>query len=255
MENIANKIFKKIKQAHIKPKPRWQFLLRSAIIWGTVVILIIIASIASSAIFFDLQNTDWMIRRRLGWSWGRFIFMNLPYFWIVLLMLFGAVAYYSFKQTKSGYKYTMPIVLLLIIFLSIGTGWLAHHSFRGGRWIEQRANRHMPFFQRMTSHRQTMWLRPDKGLIAGTIISDVMDNKFELQSLRGEIWTIKVNSTTTLPDLQPQKNDKVKIIGERIDGQNFSAQEIKPFLGPGPDMRMPGGKNIPLPPPSSRLRF
>lgn len=252
MKNTIDQILEKIKQDHIKPKPRWQFVLHSVLIWGAVIALIIIASLVGSAVVFNLQNTDWMIRPRLGWSWTRFIFMNLPYFWIALLVVFGVITYYSFKQTKSGYKYAMPIVLLIILLLSIGAGWAAHRSFRGGRWMEERAIKHMPLFQKMTDHRRMMWLKPDKGLIAGTIISDSVintgeENEFQLQGLRGKVWIIKINSTTTLPDLL-QISDKIKIIGKKINEQNFSAQEIKPFLGPGPDMQMPGNKNMPFPP-------
>ena len=59
MNKISEKILDKIKQQHIIPKPRWQFLLKDYLIWAVFVIATIIGSLSVGIIIHLLVDFDW----------------------------------------------------------------------------------------------------------------------------------------------------------------------------------------------------
>ena len=118
MNDITKKIIDKIKQGQIKPRPKWEFLLKNYVIWALFAISIFIGSLATSVVIFMILNDGWGDFSNL--STGKAIILNIPYFWLAILALFLIVAYLNIKHTKKGYKYNPYLIMLLSVFVSIG---------------------------------------------------------------------------------------------------------------------------------------
>src|SRR3989344_6394737 len=108
-DRITDKILAKIKKEDIKQIPKWQFQFKEFLVWFGAGVLIAVAALSFAAIIFNFQDVDWELRPRLHWSAGHFLFMYLPYFWIVILVGLGALAHFAFRHTKKGYRYALPI--------------------------------------------------------------------------------------------------------------------------------------------------
>ncbi|MBU1152058.1 hypothetical protein KJ632_04520, partial [Patescibacteria group bacterium] len=103
-QKFAKNILKKIRDQHISPRPRWEFLLKDYTMWVAFGLCVIIGGIASSVTIFRLINSDWDVYERTGHSFASFAFESMPYFWILLFALFVVIAYLNFTHTKKGYK-------------------------------------------------------------------------------------------------------------------------------------------------------
>ncbi len=230
MESTKEKIINKIKETELKPRERWQFQLREFLVWFGLSLIVALAALAFATVIFNFANADWMMRRQLGLGMGRFIFMSMPYVWLLILVGLIGVSYYAFRQTKNGYQYALPLIAVIIILLSIIFGWMSHRYLMSGRWIESGAQKHMPMYQMMTRPRQAVWMNPEKGFLIGQVISSFVDNEFKLSDINRKVWLVSCDECLMPSGVKLNERDKVKIIGEKIDENNFIAEEVIMFF-------------------------
>lgn len=232
-KNISKNILEAIKSVGIKPKPKWQFLIKDWVIWIFFAITIFIGSLATSIIIYMVKNNDWDLYGRLGYL---FFFRTLPYFWIIILVIFVFLAYYNFKHTKGGYRHKFYIILLAAIIISFLLGTLFYFS-GFGRKIETRMQKSLPlyhkmFIKRMSEHRRQELLQPDKGILAGTVIIDDRIDNFELEDFSGKVWTVLFSEALIHGLRQIELGAELMIVGQKIDESTFRAERIRPWFSP-----------------------
>ena len=245
-ENIAKKVLEQIKSKGILPKPRWRFLLKDYLIWLFFGLTIIVGSLASSIIIFMVRSNDWDLYNRLHLP---FFLKTLPYFWIIILLVFVFLAYYNFKHTKSGYRHRFYVILLAAVFLSFFFGFI-FHLLRGGEAVEYRFQRAMPFYRQVFSrpnfeHRLQAWSQPELGLLMGEVISVETPDNFELEDFGGKFWTVFNNEGIIYRrPFTLKQGVRLRAIGEIIDESNFKAFEVRPDLPPE-TFELPVKENFP----------
>lgn len=243
MGNISKETLYKIKQQRIVPHPKGYFLLKHTTVWGLFGLSIILGSIACSAAIFQLKNAEWDLFRHFRHSILEFVWLVMPYFWLLFLVGFSIIAYYYFRRTQSGYRYRTTTVVALSILLSLFGGWGLYASGFSER-MESVFEDTLPFYRGVTAHRRMVWMSPDKGLLAGKIVDVTKDDMIRLKDLDGKIWRVDITGTTWRGRLMPSPNLEIKLIGNRTGQNSFAAQEVRPWRG----RRKHGGKrhrNIP----------
>ena len=85
--DISRDVLKTIEEKHIKPKPRWTFLLKDYAIWILGAFSLIVGSLAFSVIIYMLKNNDWEVYRHLSGSLPGFVVITMPYFWLIFLAI------------------------------------------------------------------------------------------------------------------------------------------------------------------------
>ncbi|MFA6255392.1 MAG: hypothetical protein WC675_05195 [Patescibacteria group bacterium] len=222
-EQIGEKILEKIKEGHIKPKPRWEFLLKNYVTWAIFAIAILIGSQATGVMIFMMNHTEWedYIQQE---SFPQQILMNLPFFWLVVLIIFIAVAFYNIKHTKQGYKHSPLIIVLLSIIISLAIGTIVYAT-GGGERLEDIFYRRVGFYQQIMRQSGRMFINPEQGRIAGVIIEITPDSVI-VEDFQGNIWKI-VTSTENLI-----LGQRVHILGNMLPDQQFETQIIKPHFRP-----------------------
>jgi len=230
MESLKDKILNKIKSGEIMQKPRWQFLTKEFLTWSGAILFLAIAALVCSAVIFNVQDIDWTLRPRLHWGAGRFIFINAPYFWIIGLVLFISLTYLAFKHTNKGYRYALSAAGAIILLLSLAAGWLTHHAFMSGRFLEQGARQYFPYYAAMDRPRQAMWQQPEQGLLAGEVIIPLFNNTFQLADINRKNWMVICDGCSIKQGVTLSSHEKVKVIGQEIGADEFTAEEIRPFF-------------------------
>ena len=231
MKDITQKVLDKIKVKKIEPKPRWQFLLKDSLVWVLFILSILIGALATSAAIFNVKFSDWDVYDRV--PGGRFSFLVniLPYFWLVILVGLVVVAYYNFKHTKKGYKYSVVGIILLSLVASIILGG-ASYVLGVGEKMERRAVQHLPFYKGLEDRRVQMWQKhPDK-MLAGKIIK-VYESELDLEGLKKEFWKVNTENAKIMPMVVLQEGEMIRVIGQRQDGQIFVAEGIMLWGGRG----------------------
>ena len=229
-EDISNKILKKIKNENLKPKPKWEFLLKNYIFWGAFIISIVIGRLVASVAIFRIINNDWDIAGRLGHNPVTFGFKTMPFFWLIILAIFIFIAYYNFKHTKKGYKFQLPLTIAASIIASIVLGF-AFFGAGIAKQMDEQALRRIPFYQSLNfDNRMEMWAQTDKGVLAGEI-TKITRGSIEIESLEGGRWTV---NTIAVPEhllASLEEGMVVGVIGEKEEKGVFSAEKIRPWKG------------------------
>ncbi len=227
MNNLSKKILGKIKKENIKPIPKWHFLLKRSFTWSMFIVSIILGSIAFSIILFHIQTADWDVHIKIKKNLFSFIFLLLPYFWILLMGGFTALAYYNFKHTKGSYKYGVFLKLGISLIISLIIGGIIN-TIGVSEKLEDSFQRN-PYYQRTNKMRERIWMNEENGLIAGEIIQVNDNNIIILRSLDNKKWIVDTNETNFKEYTDLKEELRIKIIGEKIDNTHFKAEEIRPW--------------------------
>ena len=229
MKNFSDKIANKIKKENIKPKSKLVFLLKDYFIWSIFGVAIVIGGLAFVVMLFLLTSNDWDIHQHLDKSFWEYLLISLPYFWISILVLFLLLAYYNYRHTKEGYRYKTYLIVFgsVIMSIVIGTGLF----FLGmGNKIEQIFADNLPYYNNFTQHRIEMWNQPEKGLLAGEII-EFNDDVLKLKDFKKNIWKINTSDASWRGGKVAQLGEQIKIIGAKQSESEFTAQEIRSWVG------------------------
>ena len=250
-KNISQKILKTIKEKGIAPKPKWRFIIRDVTLWILLVVFFIIAGISASIIIFLFQYSDIDIIVKFGPMMARFLLLSVPWLWIIFFAVLIVIINYNFKHTKTGYRHHTYIIVGMVALLSLVIGFTLHQAKIAERFNKALMKK-MPYVEKMEDNRRELWSQPERGLIAGTVVS--IDNKdhFWLQDFRGISWEVTGNKIVYRIRAEMTDGTEIKVIGKKVNSVQFNAVEIRPWirLCPGkPLMRdkmkeMPGSFRI-----------
>jgi hypothetical protein len=229
MNDISRDTLRKIKERGIVPRTKGYFFLRRSTVWGLFGISIILGGIVASVVIFQVKNTEWELFRHYSHSILEFILLFIPYFWALFLTAFSFVAYYYFRQTKSGYRYPALTAVGLSVALSVIIG-IGFYSTGLSERIEPIFEETLPFYQGINTHKRMVWMSPDKGLLAGKIL-DAKEGRIRLKDLDGKEWNVVVKGAIWRGRLFPVPGLEIKLIGTRTGTDSFTAREIRPWAG------------------------
>jgi hypothetical protein len=235
MDNLGDRVLRKIKKECICPKPRWQFLLKDYFIWFLFLMSLFLGSLAFCVALYAMSTNDWDLYQYLHTSFVGHVLISIPYLWIIFLAVFVLIAHYNFKNTKSGYRRETYFVVGLSVIGSLFLGAFLH-TLGVGEKIEEFVSESVPLYEKMAccSHRKDIWDQPASGLLGGTIMVVLDENNFELKDFGGTDWRVQENDDTLeYEPLAIKAGEEIKIIGENKEGFVFWAREIRPWKNKG----------------------
>jgi len=228
---FGKEIFEKIEENKIKPKPKWEFLLKNYLMWVFGVLSLVIGSLAVSVIIYMLRHNDWEVYENVTNSLLEFILVTLPYFWLVILALFILVADYNLKHTKKGYKYNLSLVIAVSLGVNVVFGGLLY-NFGIGEAIDDIFGENAPFYREIINRRVPLWDHPEEGRLMGKIIEIESIDKFTIQDFKQGNWMVDAEDARTMPIIKIKIGEDVRIIGEPFADHQIKAYIIMP-IGPG----------------------
>ncbi len=239
MKNLIKDTLEEIQKRHIKPEPKWKYLAKKYSLWFIFGLVVVFSAVAISAGYSNVNNLDWDLYRFVHRSRLAYYFSIVPYFWLVLAVIFLVAAFFEIRRTESGYRYGWLAISGLIIGGTLIFAMFFGYFNFGGKFNSAVAENFPRYSRHMMMTKETQWMQPEKGLLAGTIVS-VSGDKLEIVDFDGEDWNILTDESTLIrPAVEISKNENIKIIGEKQDTENFKAQEIRPWNGMG-KMNMSG---------------
>ena len=227
--NLGQKFLKAIKNKAIKPRPRWQFLLKDYLIWIIGAASLIIGSFAFAVILHMLVNNDWDVYQNINDSLAGFILVTLPYLWLVFLGLFIFVAHYNIKHTKKGYRFSLSRLIIGSILISVLLGTL-FYSIGLGQALDDTLTDRVPFYRNFLNQRRRIWIQADQGLLAGIIIEVGSDNNFKIIDFNKKEWNVVGDELILKPGMELLPGMGIRMVGQKIDDNNFKAFRVMPAL-------------------------
>jgi len=230
MKNITKETLQKIKRENVRPRPKSYFLVRRSVVWIIFGLSTLFGSVASGIAIFQIKHAEWDLYRHFSHSLLRFVLLMLPYVWLIFLIGFSFFAYYAYRHTERGYRYSVVWVVVQNVFLAIILGWLLYASGLSEN-LETVFQAKVPIYRRLQAHKQKVWMSPRQGLLAGTITKIISQQKIQLLDLQQNYWVIDIADTLWRGHLRPVKGLKIKIVGKIKGGKEFIAEEIRPWKG------------------------
>lgn len=227
--SISNQALKEIKEKKIKPKPRWEFTLKNILFGAAFILSIMIGSIATSVMIYMIRNNDWDLRKFVHPSFLGFVFITLPYIWIIFFVIFLAIAYINFRNLKVGYKYRFLFIITASILISIILGTVFYYTGLG-RTIEDTFREKLPIYRNIMQQKDKIWLQPEKGILIGKII-DIDKNNINIIDLRGNKWVVDIKDMPKKFTNKLKNGMPIKILGKKSDENNFKAVAIRIIPG------------------------
>lgn len=227
------KILEKIKSDHIKPKARWQFLLKNYLTWTTSLVALIISAASFSAMIYLLKFSDLALKNEIKKSSVEILLLTLPYFWIIFLIIFIFLIYYNIKQTKSGYRYPIWLLSLIALFSSIFLGSI--FSVLGwGAKLDEALSKNAPFYGEMINPHMEFWSNPNQGRLLGLVVTPLDEkNSFQLLDKDKNLWLVQLSPVLNgnIGELVNIRQP-IRLLGKQTSDNKFIAVRIMP-LGSG----------------------
>jgi len=228
MSKLSKNVIDKIHEKHIKPLPKWLFIIGHIALWLLFALSIFIGAAAVSLGLHKLfVLNDWGIIGRLpGGHIGGFLLI-LPYIWILILGLMVLAAFHLFKHTEKGYKISPWLVVGISVVISFIVGSLMFAN-RTAEGMENFMREKLPQYREFQEFREKVWHAPEQGVLPGRIISIEGKSMIIMDDLNGEKWEVDI-SKAQVPPLMKLKVDDLIIAVGKIEGKGeFKADSIKP---------------------------
>lgn len=231
MSEISKNIVEQIKEGGIKPKPRWQFVLKNALLMTAVVAAIVLGGLVMSLVFMKVADLDWELVSVNGERGLPRIFEVLPLLWMLMLVLVLLLAVWSFEKTDSAYRVRPVWVVLGSVGMSLLLAGLLF-LVRGPNLMEDFLRAHVPVYDQMERDRFARFHLPMMGILPGQVVSFGGDCNCDLtlEDVRDNVWDVNV-----VPGSQAQRalgrlkvGQAILMIGEGQTEGQFMAKEIRP---------------------------
>ena len=230
MKDISEKVIEKIKESNVQPYSKWRFVFHRFVMWVLFGISILLGSIACGITIFQLQYAEWDLYQHLSHSLLEFVILIVPYFWLVFMIGFTVFAYYFFRHTERGYRYSTVALVCLSLGISIAGGFVFDKAGFAER-LEGIFRNRVSFYRVLQERKERIWVAPKSGLLAGEILDIMPDGKMKFLDFNNLQWIILARHTVWRGKMKPLKGLKIKIIG-RMESKNlFVAEEIRPWRG------------------------
>jgi heme/copper-type cytochrome/quinol oxidase subunit 2 len=234
-EKFDSKILDQIKEKQIRPKARWIFVAKDYMVWLLGLLSFVLGALVFSVIIFLIKNNDWEMRRELSGSLIEFIFLTLPYFWIVFLAIFVFAVSYNLKHTRKGYKFSLLLVVPISILASILLGALFFGSGLG-RAIDDELGRKAVFYEELFNPMVRMWDKPGEGRLSGMIVARIEDQQYRLLDISREEWLIDISQAEIARGFVLEIGRPVKLLGQQEGEYFFLVKRLFYHEGPGRGM-------------------
>lgn len=229
MNNIlSEKIIEEIKRQGIKPRPRWQFLLKRWVLWSLAVFSAVLGSIAIAIIIFTFIDHDASVRVYLQGSAVADILLAIPYFWLITLAVLTGVAKYAVRHTQFGYRYATTRIITAVLIGSTVLGITLNVMDVTGS-IQDFLIETVPAYDALIYTSKDAWSRPEKGALGGTVINIGNSDYFELLDFHKKTWRIDMSELQDHIDINIKPGMILKIIGTQKDNSTFRAGQIFPW--------------------------
>ncbi|MFC1640569.1 hypothetical protein ACFL2D_00810 [Patescibacteria group bacterium] len=228
MNNVTKEALQKIKDEKITPKPKWQFLLRSWIMWAVFGLSLVLGSLATSVLIYLITNSDFNIHKELERSFAEHVILSIPYIWFVVMAGSLLIAVFNYQHTDKGYKHKPIIIWVASVLVSIIGGVILF--FTGfGNVIDDTVSDALPGYKDFREKKAELWVQPDKGLLAGEVIEIEDDKMLILETFTDEEWEVDVSDATMMPDFEIEEGRPIAVVGEKTGDFEFEATGVKPW--------------------------
>jgi hypothetical protein len=209
--SISDTTLKLINKKHLKPIPRWEFIVKNWGLWTALILCLLLLVLGFALSIFGVVDN-----------------IIVPYLWLFIAIIFFVISYLLFQKTKRAYHFPhwQIIIVMTALALILGTTF-----FKIGlaRRLDSSLENRLPLYRHVVPMKLQAWSRPELGYLSGTISKIIDDSNFEITDFSGKSWQISGSNSTIKGRLRLDVGTEVKIIGSQSGKNTFIFSEIRPW--------------------------
>lgn len=202
---ISQTILHKIEQENIKPKAKWYFVLKHAVLWIPGILVTALGAVAVAGILYAATHSGWEYNEFIYKTKLDFFIAATPFLWVISFILFNSLIIKALRTTHLGYRLSAEKIIIGSFATSIilgSSGYFFDEKFEADSLIRY------PVHMR----EKGLWSSPEQGRISGFV-----EKKYEESLLvrddRNRMWIVDMSGfgSTTFPFLEEGKS--IRILG------------------------------------------
>lgn len=224
MKDVKESVLNKIKCGEVTMRPRWHFVLFSAMAVVGSLILVTWLVYLESFIFFVMSGTGIAYVPLFGIKGMLVFLLSAPWLLVALTVLFIVGIHHLVKTY--AFCYTRPLIysFLAIIGFTAVVAYILAQTDMHYKAMERAQDSRLPVVGSM--YRQ-YGLNPNKDVHVGVVSSTTREG-FIIQSRVGGEYSVIISRTTKRPPEPIQLGETVLILGPDEAG-TIEAHGVKPF--------------------------
>ena len=224
--SIHEQVLKAIESGEVKMRPKWHFVLKSALFFvGGLLLALTLVYLVSFTIFV-LRQTGVLFIPGFGPHGLNVFLISAPWLLILMSLIFIALLQILVIKYSIGYGRPLLYSAIVILLLAILGGALVDRTSFHRKLFRRAENQRLPFAG--VFYKRFGESRPDNVTIGS--VSGLISQGYEIDD-RGEDIFVIVTPHTFLPDKQIFSiNDMIIVFGNRQDA-TVTAEGIRIFSG------------------------
>ena len=230
-DKLQQQILEKIKCNHVTPKKKWHFLAKDSLVWISAGFVVVLGAAAVATILAILAMGDWDVLDILGHSKISYALMTIPYAWLLLLLMFVAIADFNIRQTKSGYRISLWKLVGGVVGTSVVLGVVLFAAGVGVA-VDSAMTNHVPLYEKIGNRRALHLMQPEQGTLTGRV-DEKSEEQWKVTDPEMQQWIVIVEDADIIHAARIRIGQPVRILGELDDDENatyvFEAYDIRPL--------------------------
>jgi hypothetical protein len=247
----SESILEEIDKRKAVPIPRWHFLLKRLGFWLLAAISVLTGSISMATafyVFFDndfIEDHDYINLFLAQKPFIANIISGIPYVWLAALVLFTLVAFFGFRHTKKGYRYSASKVIAASLSASLLLSACLNTVDIGG-YIHRYLIENVNVYNNLIYANEHRWSNSEKGLLGGKVIqANIPGHVLVVRDFKKGIWRVDISKAEINPKTKISPGKYLKITGVKTGKKTFQALSIQAWEKKYHKRKLPSQKNAP----------
>ncbi len=213
--------------------PRWHFLVRRLGFWLLAAISVLTGAISMATAIYVFLDHDFIEDQD---SINRFfterpiiadIIASIPYLWLAALALFILIAFFGFRHTRKGYRYSATKVITASLSASFLLS-IALNTVDIGQYIHRYLIENVHVYNKLIYANEHRWSNSEKGLLGGKVIKvDTNNHLLVVRDFNKAIWHVGISAAIVHPETRVLPGNYLKITGVKTGKREFEAMAIQ----------------------------
>ncbi len=214
-QSIGKRVMAELESGRIKMKPRWYFVMKSALLGVFVVLLLLSLIYLGSLVIFVFRANDLFLISQFGWTGWRLVLSSFP--WYLVIGAAVLIVVIELTAKRSTFVYRRPLIyslLLIIIFSSLGS-WAVERTTINRSLSDLAQARDVPVAGRLYERLSDLQIeRVHKGRLVRKQPGDWF---LELDSGEAVVLDISTIEQGRRQLTEMESGQRIIVIGDRID--------------------------------------
>jgi hypothetical protein len=155
------------------------------------------------------------------------IISGIPYVWLAALALFTLVAFFGFRHTKKGYRYSATKVIVASLSASLLLS-ACLNMVDIGEYIHRYLIENVHVYNKLIYANEHRWTNSEKGLLGGKVMQVNMRNHFlVVRDFNKGIWRVDISKAEVHSKTHILSGKYLKITGVKTGKRTFQAFSIQ----------------------------